>query len=802
MSLFSRTSGEVDSARKLANELSDSSTPVSDRKEMLAALMIKMSSINATVSKFVTNADAGEADPNKRLYGATMVTKIRALKVTVDELNETVANLKRTVDAEWDAFVAEKEKSEREMAERETRRKELEHQRRLEEEEERKRKAEAQRMEHEKKLEEDRINAEKLANQRAEKEREEAAKAHAAIMEAEEAARRKREEEAAAAQVAQSEQDRRVKDAAASTMSLTVKTSKGISMAVNNVAANATVLDLKHVVEQSHNISASFQRLIFQGRLLDNDTKITDYGILNGAVVHLVDNSRAAASSNAPSPQPKPRVPPGTLCHLTNGRAEFADILASCGAERLAVFDFSAPWCGPCRMIAPVYERLAGRFADVTFVKVDTEQTPPNTLLAQELAISAYPTFQYYVSGRKVHEVSGANASQIEAGIRQFKPVPSSVRSSTISQGLSGASSTVGLTSRVMAALNSLKRNCTGDDFVVAVRTLLVFVRNITDHPSDPKYRRVRTANSAYQSRIARHGAHGVACMRAFGFEARTEDGDDYLILSEAAANNPELRVVKLQLETAMQAAGVAPDSGGLATATSTATPNAAGAAGGMAANPWAGAIQGGLPPMPSMDPALLQELMTDPALQQMAQEFSTNPEFMSLTMRLQAAMQSGDHAAMMQIASDPAMTRLQQVMMSNPRLFQIMTQQMGGGVGGPPGLAQMMGTMGAPGMGGAGARDIGGGPQGAGMGAGFATPTQPIRTTLDPPGAPRHGPAPDPPLPANVPFPGAPTTAEEEERLLQEAIRLSMEESSKQSSKNGPDSRPPHDDSGSGGSS
>jgi hypothetical protein len=36
----------------------------------------------------------------------------------------------------------------------------------------------------------------------------------------------------------------------------------------------------------------------------------------------------------------------------------------------------------------------------------------------------------------------------------------------------------------------------------------------------------------------------------------------------------------------------------------------------------------------------------------------------------------------------------------------------------------------------------------------------------------------------------------------LQEAIRLSMEESSKQSSKKGPDSRPPHDDSGSGGSS
>lgn len=131
--------------------------------------------------------------------------------------------------------------------------------------------------------------------------------------------------------------------------------------------------------------------------------------------------------------------------------------------------------------------------------------------------------------------------------------------------------------------------------------------------------------------------------------------------------------------------------------------------------------------------------------------------------------MQSGDPAAMMAIASDPAMARVQQLMAQNPGLMQRMGGQMG--IPGNP-MAAMMGGMG--GMGG-GAVNPGGG---------FQAPAQP--TT---PAAPTPAPAQAP-----TPVPGAPTTQEEEERLLQEAIRLSMQEAEKKD-----DSKP--GDSGDSGS-
>jgi hypothetical protein len=116
--------------------------------------------------------------------------------------------------------------------------------------------------------------------------------------------------------------------------------------------------------------------------------------------------------------------------------------------------------------------------------------------------------------------------------------------------------------------------------------------------------------------------------------------------------------------------------------------------------------------------------------------------------------MQSGDPAAMMAIAADPAMARVQQLMMQNPGLMARMGGQMG--LGGNP-MAAMMGGMGGIGN------------AGGGFG-GLAPPAQPAAPA---PPAPT-------PAPAPAPIPGAPTTQEEEERLLQEAIRLSMQETEK----------------------
>ena len=70
------------------------------------------------------------------------------------------------------------------------------------------------------------------------------------------------------------------------------------------------------------------------------------------------------------------------------------------------VVDFTASWCGPCQRIAPVFAKLAEEMTDVVFVKVDVDE---NAEVAEECGIQSMPTFQFYKSGEKVHEFSGAS---------------------------------------------------------------------------------------------------------------------------------------------------------------------------------------------------------------------------------------------------------------------------------------------------------------------------------------------------------------------------------------------------------
>lgn len=68
--------------------------------------------------------------------------------------------------------------------------------------------------------------------------------------------------------------------------------------------------------------------------------------------------------------------------------------------------DFWAPWCGPCRMIAPVLEELAGELGDkVVIAKVNTDQNPIN---AQRLGVQGIPTMVLFKDGAEVDRVVGA----------------------------------------------------------------------------------------------------------------------------------------------------------------------------------------------------------------------------------------------------------------------------------------------------------------------------------------------------------------------------------------------------------
>jgi thioredoxin 1 len=74
-------------------------------------------------------------------------------------------------------------------------------------------------------------------------------------------------------------------------------------------------------------------------------------------------------------------------------------------AERPVLVDFYAPWCGPCRMLTPVLERMAAEWSDrVDFVKVNVDEAPE---LAMRYGITGVPTLMLFSRGRAVDRVEG-----------------------------------------------------------------------------------------------------------------------------------------------------------------------------------------------------------------------------------------------------------------------------------------------------------------------------------------------------------------------------------------------------------
>jgi|SRR6185436_7164955 len=106
-------------------------------------------------------------------------------------------------------------------------------------------------------------------------------------------------------------------------------------------------------------------------------------------------------------------VPLAATVKEVSSLKDFNKILAD-NPNKLIVVDFYAPWCGPCKGIAPKFEKLSNQDTSVIFIKVNVDVINPHNVVSM-------PTFEIIINNKVVEVIKVPDIDRVKKAIQKHK---------------------------------------------------------------------------------------------------------------------------------------------------------------------------------------------------------------------------------------------------------------------------------------------------------------------------------------------------------------------------------------------